>query len=85
MPPCRIPIAVKPKLRKEPDKLVDQGVLNPVTEPTDWCSQISVQTKKDGKLRVCTDPKFLNEALVRERYPLPIIEDEACQTFSRSQ
>ena len=75
MPPRRIPIAVKPKLRKELDELVDQGVLKPVTEPTDWCSQISVQTKKDGKLRVCIDPKFLNEALVRERYPLPIIED----------
>ena len=50
-------------------------VITPVTEPTEWCSQISTQTKKNGQLRVCIDPRPLNEALRRERYPLPTIED----------
>ena len=74
-PPRRVPIAVKPDLEKELENLVNLGVLKPVTEPTEWCSQISVQKKKNGKLRVCIDPRFLNEVLQRERYPLPTIED----------
>ncbi len=45
-PPRRVPIAVKPDL----ENLVNLGVLKPVTEPTEWCSQISVQKKKNGKL-----------------------------------
>ena len=75
MPRRRIPFTLKPKLRKELDELVDQGVLKCVAEPTDCCSQISVQTKKDWKMIVCIDPKFLYVALVRERYPLPIMDD----------
>ena len=38
-------------------------VIIPVTEPTEWCSQISVQTKKSGRLRICIDPRPLNEVL----------------------
>ena len=34
-----------------------------------------VVPKKDGKLRVCLDPKDLNKAVLREHYQLPTIED----------
>ena len=43
--PRRVPISVKPDLEKELEKLVNLGVLKPVTEPTEWRSQISVQKK----------------------------------------
>ena len=33
--------------------------------------------KKDGKLRICLDPRDLNKAIRREHYPLPTIEDVA--------
>ena len=66
-PPRRVPISVKPDLEKELEKLVNLGVLKPVTEPTEWCSQISVQKKKNGKLRLCIDLRSLNEVLQRER------------------
>ena len=45
-PPRRVPIAVKPDLEKELENLVNLGVLKPVTESTEWCSQISVQKRK---------------------------------------
>ena len=61
-PPRRVPISLKPDL-EELEKLVNLGVLKPVTEPTKWSSQVSVQKKKDGKLRVCIDPRSLNEVL----------------------
>ena len=74
-PSRRVPVSVKPKLKEELDKLVKQGVITPVAEPTEWCSQISIQTKKSGKLRICVDPRPLNEVLQRERYPLPTMDD----------
>lgn len=33
--------------------------------------------KKNGKLRICLDPKDLNRAVQREHYPFPTIEDVA--------
>ena len=47
----------------------------PVDELTDWVSHLVIATKESGDLRLCLDPKQLNKALKRERYPLPIIED----------
>ena len=33
--------------------------------------------KKNGKIRICLDPKDLNKGILRENYPLPTIEDIA--------
>lgn len=32
-------------------------------------------SKKNGKLRVCIDPRPLNKALKREHFQLPVLED----------
>ena len=74
-PSRRVPLAMKPKLQAELDRLTDLGVIAPVDEPTDWVSNIVVATKSSGDLRVCIDPKELNKALKRERYPIPVIDD----------
>ena len=74
-PPRRVPIAMQSKLLYELDGLIDLKVITPVMEPTEWCSQISGQTKKSGRLRICIDPIPLNEVLQRETYPLPTIDD----------
>lgn len=66
---------MKPKLKTELDRLTDLGVIAPVDEPTDWVSNIVIATKSSGDLRVCIDPKELNKALKRERYPIPVIDD----------
>ena len=47
----------------------------PVDEPTDGVSNMVVATEESGDLRLCLDPKQLNKALKRERYPLPITDD----------
>ena len=44
-------------------------------EPTDWVSSLVVVEKKNGKLRVCLDPKNLNAVLKRSHYPMPTFED----------
>ena len=47
----------------------------PVNVPTAWISATLVTMKKNGNIRLCIDPKPLNEALKRNHYPLPTIED----------
>ena len=34
-----------------------------------------VARKRNGNIRLCIDPKPLNQALKRNHYPLPVIED----------
>ena len=44
--PRTVPFAFRNKLKAELDLLQDQGVIAPVTEPTEWCSPIVVAPKK---------------------------------------
>ena len=74
-PTRRIPVALREKFKDELDRLEDLNVIAKVDEPTPWVSSVVVATKKNGALRVCIDPKPLNEALKRERYQLPVIDD----------
>ena len=50
-------------------------IIAKVDAPTDWISSMVVTTKRNGKVRLCIDPKALNNALKRSHYPLPSIED----------
>ena len=54
--------------------MVHQNIIAPVTTPTKWVSSLVVVPKKTGKLRLCLDPRNLNQAIQREYYPLPTIE-----------
>lgn len=74
-PVRRVPIAVKPKLKKELERLEKLGMIVPVKEPTDWISSMVVVMKSSGKVRLCIDPKPLNKCLKRNIYPIPTIED----------
>ena len=71
----RVPLALRPRLKSELDKLTQLGVITPVEEATPWVSQIVVTHKKSGDLRVCLDPHELNKCILREHFTLPILED----------
>ena len=75
LPIRRLPFAIKDKFELELERLLRIGVIVQVEEPTDWVSQVTVVTKKSGELRICIDPKPLNDALRREHYRLPLLED----------
>ena len=52
--PRTIPFAYREKLKDELDLLIDQGIIAPITEPTDWCASIVVAPKKDSnRIRLC--------------------------------
>ena len=75
MPLRKVPISVQNRLEEEIRRLETLGVIEKITEPTDWVSGLVVAEKKNGKLRICIDPKPLNKALRRRTYPMPTMED----------
>ena len=54
-----------------------------MSEPTDWVSSM-VTVYKNGKVRICIDPKDLNRALHREHCPIPTVE-KAVALFSKAK
>ena len=74
-PTRRIPLALKSQLKKELDSYIDLGVLEPVEAPTPWGRSLVVATKKSGALGICIDPKPLNQALKRETFQLPVLDE----------
>ncbi|GBM96338.1 Transposon Ty3-G Gag-Pol polyprotein [Araneus ventricosus] len=62
-------------LKAELDRIVKAGVIEKVTESTDWVSPLVRVQKKNVTLRVCLDPQNLNRAIKRPQYNLPTFED----------
>ena len=69
----RMPI--EPRVRRKLDAMVRDNVIVKVDEPTEWVNSMLVETKDDGRLRICLDPVDLNKAIKREHYPMPVLDD----------
>ena len=61
------------KIKDEIDKLKEAKFIYEI-EHTNWVSPIVVIPKKNGKLRVCINLKKVNVAMIRDNYPLPIMD-----------
>ena len=73
--PQKCPIAIRPLVDKKLDKLLEQEVIVPVTEPMDWVSSVAYSWKADGDLRTCLNPTHLNKAIRWDHYRTPILEE----------
>ena len=71
--PYRTPLAKKLAIDEEIDKMLAMGIIRPSSSP--WASPITLVPKKDGTLRFCTDYSRMNSITVKNRYPLPFIQD----------
>ena len=73
--PRTVPYSLKGKIEKELDRLVNQGVIEPITF-SEWATPIVPVLKKDGTVRICGDYKVtVNQAAKVDSYPLPKIDD----------
>jgi hypothetical protein len=61
------------ELKKQIDELMEKGYIRPSTSP--WAAPVLFVEKKDGTKRMCIDCKSLNEVTIKNKYPLPRIED----------
>lgn len=73
---CRkIPLLLKESEKKEIDKMVKEGSLIRISEPSEWAHTIVIVKKKDGSIRICIDPTELNKYILRQNFHLPNIDD----------
>ncbi|KAI3503855.1 hypothetical protein L1887_32310 [Cichorium endivia] len=54
-------------------ELLDKGFIRPSSSP--WGAPVLFVKKKDGSMRMCIDYRELNKITVKNRYPLPRIDD----------
>ena len=73
----RIPFSLMNAVRTELDRMINNDVIQPVEEPTEWCSAMVPVVKKNGKVRICVDLKDVNKAVKRPHYSLPTFDDVA--------
>ncbi|GFX37338.1 uncharacterized protein K02A2.6-like [Trichonephila clavipes] len=71
--PRRLPFAERDIVDAQVDEWVKNGIVEPCSSP--YASQVVVVKKKDGKSRVCIDYRRLNRKLIKDNYPVPLIDD----------
>ncbi|GKC42454.1 putative reverse transcriptase domain-containing protein [Tanacetum coccineum] len=76
-PVARAPYRLAPsemqELSDQLQELADRGFIRPSTSP--WGAPVLFVKKKDGSFRMCIDYRELNKLTVKNRYPLPRIDD----------
>ncbi|GFS21854.1 Pol polyprotein [Elysia marginata] len=75
--PPKIAHPLMTKVKTEIDRMLSEGVISPVNEPTGWRSGIVVVPKPDqSSVRICADLIALNKAVLREVHPLSLVDDD---------
>ena len=76
-PTCKVPLAIEECVKRELERMVKIGAITPVSQPTEWVSQMVAARKKDGSIRICIDPQDLNKAIRSPHHPMRSVEDVA--------
>ncbi|GJY15056.1 putative reverse transcriptase domain-containing protein [Tanacetum coccineum] len=69
----RLALSEMKELSEQLQELSDKGFIRPSSSP--WGAPIFFVKKKDGTFRMCIDYRELNKLTVKNRYPLPRIDD----------
>ncbi|GJY29120.1 putative reverse transcriptase domain-containing protein [Tanacetum coccineum] len=76
-PVARAPYRLAPsemqELSDQLQELADRGFIRPSTSP--WGAAVLFVKKKDGSFRMGIDYRELNKLTIKNRYPLPMIDD----------
>ncbi|KAJ3690328.1 hypothetical protein LUZ61_019492 [Rhynchospora tenuis] len=71
--PYRMAPAELKELKTQLEEMLEKGFIRPSTSP--WGAPVLFVRKKDGTLRLCIDYRDLNKVTIKNKYPLPRIDD----------
>ncbi|KAG7599514.1 Retrotransposon gag domain [Arabidopsis suecica] len=71
--PYRMAPAEMAELKKQLEELLDKGFIRPSSSP--WGAPVLFVKKKDGSFRLCIDYRGLNKVTIKNKYPLPRIDE----------
>jgi hypothetical protein len=77
-PPYKMSPLELDELQKQLKELLSLGLIQPSTSP--WGAPVLFVKKKNGSMRMCIDYRALNKVTLRNKYPLPHI-DECLERF----
>ena len=61
------------ELKQQLEELLEKGFIRPSTSP--FGAPIIFVKKKDGTFRLCTDYRSLNKVTVKNKYPIPQVDE----------
>ena len=73
MAPYRMSTSELDQLKKQLEDLLEKKFIRPSVSP--WGAPVLLVKKKDGSMRLCIDYRRLNQVTIKNRYPLPRIDD----------
>ncbi|XP_019266920.1 PREDICTED: uncharacterized protein LOC109244312 [Nicotiana attenuata] len=71
--PYRYSSSQKDIIERLVQDMLDQGIVQPSSSP--YASPVVLVGKKDGSWRLCVDYRGLNKATIKDKFPIPIIEE----------
>ncbi|CAA7046066.1 unnamed protein product, partial [Microthlaspi erraticum] len=71
--PYRLAPSEMAELKKQLEDLTDKGFVRPSSSP--WGAPVLFVKKKDGSFRLCIDYRGLNKVTIKNKYPLPRIDE----------
>ncbi|GFW16401.1 retrovirus-related Pol polyprotein from transposon 17.6 [Trichonephila clavipes] len=71
--PRRLVFTERQEVNKQIEEWLNEGIICP--NSSEYASPIVMVKKEDGSSRMCIDYRKLNQKLVKEKFPLPLIED----------
>ncbi|GFV30190.1 retrovirus-related Pol polyprotein from transposon 17.6 [Trichonephila clavipes] len=71
--PRRLAFTERQEVNKQIEEWLNEGIIRPSS--AEYASPIVMVKKKDGSSRMCINYRKLNQKLVKDKFPLPIIED----------
>ncbi|XP_061390803.1 uncharacterized protein LOC133326139 [Musca vetustissima] len=72
--PRRLPFQERTIVENQIDKWLDEGIIE--QSESEFCSPIVLVKKRDSTSRLCIDYRRINKVIVKDHYPLPLIEDQ---------
>ncbi|GFS57438.1 retrovirus-related Pol polyprotein from transposon 17.6 [Trichonephila clavipes] len=72
-PPRRLAFTERQEVNKQIEEWLNEGIIR--QSSAEYASPIVMVKKKDGSSRMCIDYRKLNQKLVKDKFPLPSIED----------
>jgi hypothetical protein len=71
--PYRMATQELAKLKENIKELLEKGYIHPSSSP--WGALVIFVLNKDGTQSLCVDYRALNEVTIKNKYPLPRIDD----------
>lgn len=82
-PMQRIPRSLFERLKNKLTEMELQGIIRKVDKPTEWLNAVVIVEKRNGDIRLCLDPKYLNLVIKREHFMIPTVDDITSQLANK--